>query len=344
MDLSTTYMGLKLKNPLVAAASPLSYELSCIKRLEDSGAAAVVLYSLFEEQICNEEWEHDHHTTQGSESFAEALTYFPRSGFFHTEPDKYLELIRRAKKSVDVPIIASLNGASHGGWVEYARRMEQAGADGLELNIYLIPTDPEVNGSELEREYMRILAATKSCVTIPVAVKLSPYFSSLPNFARKLDRVGADALVLFNRFYQPDFDLEQLEVVPKVFPSRPGSMLLSLRWIAILRGQIKASLAANGGIHSAEDIIKVVMAGADAAQLCAVLLQNGIEYLEHLIHDVTEWMELHEYRSIEQLKGSMSQQSVADPAAFERANYMKVLNSPLNLTRPGGGQWTSRPH
>ena len=256
MDLSTTYMGLKLKNPLVAAASPLSYELANLKRMEDAGAAAIVLFSLFEEQIESEQRELFYYMSQGTESFAESLTYFPEPESFNTGPEEYLELIRKAKESTSIPIIASLNGVSRGGWIDYARKMEQAGADALELNVYLLPTNPEVSGSEIESVYSNVLAAVKACVKIPVAMKLSPFFSSIPNMARKLDRMEADAFVLFNRFYQPDINLEKLEVEPMVTLSRPGSMLLSLRWIAILFGHVRASLAASGGIHTAEDVLK----------------------------------------------------------------------------------------
>jgi dihydroorotate dehydrogenase (fumarate) len=319
-------MGLKLKNPLVAAASPLSYELAGIKRLEDAGAAAVVLYSLFEEQIEGEQRELFYYMSQGTESFAEALTYFPEPDHFNAGPEEYLELIRKAKESVNVPIIASLNGVSRGGWIDYARKMEEAGADALELNVYLLPTNLDVSGSEIESVYTNILAAVKACVKIPVAMKLSPFFSSIPNMARKLDRMDADALVLFNRFYQPDLNLEKLEVEPKVNLSRPGSMLMSLRWIAILFGHIKASLAASGGIHTAEDVLKSIMAGADVTQMAAALLQNGPEHIGKVLKGMEAWMTEHEYKSLEEMKGSMSHKSVAEPAAFERANYMKALS------------------
>jgi len=327
MDLSTTYMGLNLKNPLVAAASPLSYELAGIKRLEDAGAAAVVMYSLFEEQICKEAKELFYYTTQGTESFAESLSYFPEPAHYNAGPEEYLELVRKAKESTGVPIIASLNGVSRGGWIEYARKIEQAGADALELNVYLVPTNMDVTGAELEAVYLNILAAVKACVKIPVAMKLSPFFSSIPNMARKLDKMNADALVLFNRFYQPDIDLETLEVQPKVQLSEPGTMLLPLRWVAILCGHVSASLAAGGGIHTAQDVLKTVMAGADVTQFCAALLRNGVGHLGVILKEMEAWMDEHEYDSIAQMKGSMSHKSVAQPAAFERANYMKALSS-----------------
>jgi dihydroorotate dehydrogenase (fumarate) len=326
MDLSTTYMGLKLKNPLVAAASPLSYELGNIKKLEDAGAAAVVLFSLFEEQIEQEQRELFYYMSQGTESFAEALTYFPEPDHFNAGPEEYLELIRKAKESTNIPIIASLNGVSRGGWIDYARKMEEAGADAIELNVYLLPTNLDVSGSEIESVYTNILAAVKAGVKIPVATKLSPFFSSIPNMARKLDRMEADALVLFNRFYQPDINLEKLEVEPSVTLSRPGTMLVSLRWIAILFGRIKASLAASGGVHTAQDVIKSVMAGADITQMAAALLQHGPEHLGKVLKEMEAWMTEHEYKSLEEMKGSMSHKSVAEPAAFERANYMKALS------------------
>lgn len=327
MDLTTTYMGLKLKSPLVAAASPLSYSLDSIKRLEDAGAAAVVMYSLFEEQINHEQQELFYYTTQGTDSFAEALNYFPPADDFNLGPEEYLELIRAAKQSVKIPVIASLNGVSRGGWIEYARKMEQAGADALELNVYMLPTNPEVTGAEIESVYLNILGAVKSVVKIPVAMKISQFFSSIPNMARKLDKMGVDGLVMFNRFYQPDLNLETLEVEPKVQLSTPGSMLLSLRWIAILCGRLKASLVASGGIHTTEDVIKTLMAGADITQMCAALLINGVEHLGKVEREMKAWLERHEYASVSDLKGSMSQKAVAEPAMFERANYMKALRS-----------------
>ena len=327
MDLTTNYMGLKLKNPLVAGASPLSYELSGIKKLEDAGAAAVVLYSLFEEQIQHEARELDYYTSQGTESFAESLSYFPEAEDYNLGPDQYLELIRKAKEATSIPVIASLNGVSGGGWVDFARKMQQAGADAIELNVYLLSTNSEVSGAQIETVYGDILKAVKGCVSIPVAMKLSPFFSSLPNMARKLDEAGANALVLFNRFYQPDINLDELTVEPKVRLSNPGDNLLPLRWIAILYGHVQASLAATGGNHTAEDVLKTLMAGADVAQLCAVLLKNGAGAIGKILDDMQSWMTEHEYDSIDMMKGSMSHKSVAEPGAFERANYMKALGS-----------------
>ncbi len=327
IDLTTTYMGLKLKNPLMPGASPLSGEISRIRQMEDSGAGAVVLHSLFEEQITHEQKELHHYIDQASDRSAEAESYFPEPDAFMLGPQEYLEHVRRAKETVSIPIIASLNGATKGGWIEFARQIEQAGADALELNIYNLPTDPAVPGAEVETGYLNVVAAVKSCVKIPVAVKLSPFFSSIPNFARQLDAVDADALVLFNRFYQPDINLEALEVEPRVRLSTPGMNLLPLRWIAILRGQVKASLAATTGIHTVEDVVKMLMAGADVTQLCSVLLQRGVRHVGSLAAGLQAWMELHEYASVEQMKGSMSHKHVADPSSFERANYMKALQS-----------------
>ncbi len=327
MDLSTTYMGLELKNPLVPAAGPLTANIDSIRELEDSGAAAVVLHSLFEEQITHEAEELAHLTTQGTESFAESLTYFPEAGDYRLGPDEYLEHIRKAKLAVDIPVIASLNGVTVGGWIDHAQKMEQAGADGLELNVYYIATDPTLHAPDVENRYVQILKAVKSHVKIPVAMKLSPFFSATAAMAKRLDEAGADALVLFNRFYQPDIDVDSLEVRPDLVLSTPYEMRLPLRWIAILCGHVKASLAATTGIASGRDVLKAVMAGADAAQVCSVLLRKGTRELGRMLHDIQTWMEEKEYESVRQMKGSMSQRACPDPAAFERANYMKTLNS-----------------
>jgi len=327
MDLSTTYMGLKLKNPLVPSASPLTAEVDSIARLAEHGAAAVVLHSLFEEQIRHEAAELEHLTTQGTESFAESLTYFPRMEEYRHGPEEYLELIEKAKRAVDIPVIASLNGVTVGGWIEYAKKIEQAGADGIELNVYYVATDPQQTGVQVETLYVNILKAVKAAVRIPVAIKLSPYFSSMAAMARRLDEAGADALVLFNRFYQPDINLECLEVVPDLVLSTPFELRLPLRWIAILHGHVRASLAATTGVSSARDVVKLLMVGADITQMCSVLLRKGARELATIRHDLEAWLEENEYSSIEQLKGSLSQRSCPDPAAFERANYMKTLNS-----------------
>lgn len=327
MDLTTTYMGLQLKNPLVPSASPLSKDLANIKRLEDAGASAVVMYSIFEEQIVHEQRELDHFLTQGTESFQEAISYFPDTAEYTLGPDEYLEHIRTAKEATSIPIIGSLNGVSAGGWLEYAKKIEQAGADGLELNVYYIPTSASYKAEEIENIYVEDLRRVKEAIKIPVAMKLSPYFSAMANMAKKLDDAGADALVLFNRFYQPDFDLEQLEVVPAVNLSTSSEGRLPLRWIAILYGHIKANMAATTGVHTHLDALKMLMAGADVAMMCSALLHHGPQHLGTVLADLQRWMEEKEYASVAQMKGSMSQRSVAEPAAFERANYMKALNS-----------------
>lgn len=327
MDLTTTYMGLKLKNPIVSAAGPYSHEISTIRQLEDAGAAAVVLHSLFEEQLTYDAAELDHYLTHGTESFAEATTYFPDAGEFKLGPDEYLEHISKAKKAVGVPVIASLNGISAGDWIDHARLMEEAGADALELNLYFIPTDTRLASEDVERLYIDVLKAVKRKVRIPVAMKLSAFFSAMGAMARRLDEAGANALVMFNRFYQPDIDLETLEVVPNLVLSTPHAMRLPLRWIAVMFGQVKASLAGASGIATGKDVLKMMMVGADVVQVCSVLLRKGIKELSVMLKDMKTWMEEKEYDSIEQMKGSMSQRSCREPAAFERANYMKTLQS-----------------
>jgi dihydroorotate dehydrogenase (fumarate) len=327
MDLTTTYMGLTLTSPLVASASPLSHTLDGMKRLEDNGAAAIVMFSLFEEQITHETAELNHYLQYGTESFAEALSYFPEAGEYHLGPDEYLGLIRKAKSTLGIPVIGSLNGITPGGWTAYARKMEEAGADALELNVYYIPTDPKLTSLDVEERYLEVLKTVRSSVKVPVAMKLSPFFSSMASMAHRLDVAGANGLVLFNRFYQPDIDLESLEVKPGVTLSSSPAMRLPLRWIAILHGRVKASLAATNGIHTAQDVLKMLMAGADVTMLCSELLKNGPQRLKEILADIDRWMLEHEYVSVGQMKGSMSQKSVADPAAFERANYMKALQS-----------------
>jgi dihydroorotate dehydrogenase (fumarate) len=327
LDLSTTYLGLKLQNPLVPSASPLSRSLDTMKRLEDHGAAAVVMYSLFEEQITNESNELDFFLTQGTESFAEAVTYFPDLGQYNVGPEGYLEQIRQAKAALEIPIVASLNGISTGGWIRYAKLMEEAGADALELNVYYIPTSLTMSGADVEKMYLDLVRDVKASVKIPVAVKIGHFFSSIPNFVKQLDEAGADGVVMFNRFYQPDLDLEALEVVPNLSLSSSYELKLRLRWAAILHGHIKADMALTGGVHTAEDAIKSMMVGAKAAQLASVLLHYGVHTLSDILVDMQRWLETHEYESIKQMQGSMSQQKVGNPAAFERANYMKVLQS-----------------
>lgn len=327
MNLTTTYLGLKLRTPLVAAASPLSEEIDNIKRMEDAGASAVVLHSLFEEQLRQDRAELAHHLEQGTESFAEALTYFPEPEEFCLGPEEYLHHVARAKKATRVPMIASLNCSSTGGWTKYARQIEQTGADALELNIYYIPTDCTLSAAKVEQTYLDILKAVKSEVKIPVAVKLSPFFSNFAYMAKRLDEAGADGLVLFNRFYQPDIDLETLEVKPNILLSTPMAMRLPLRWIAILYLRLNASLAATSGLHRATDVLKMLMAGADATMLCSVLIRHGIQQISVIERELVAWMEEHEYESVTQLKGSLSQKNCPDPATFERAQYMRAIST-----------------
>lgn len=327
MDLTTQYLGLKLRSPLVISASPLSEDVDNIKRMEDAGASAVVLYSLFEEQLRQDRLELNQNLLQGTESFAEALTYFPDPTEFHLGPEEYLKHVAAAKKAAHIPIIASLNGSSVGGWTDYAKQIQQAGADALELNIYYIPTDMDLDGEIVEDTYLNILKAVKAAVTIPVAVKLSPFFSNFANMAKRLDEAGANGLVLFNRFYQPDIELESLEVKPNILLSTPMAARLPLRWIAILYGRIKASLAATSGIHRGTDALKMLLAGADVTMLCSALLRHGIPQIALIERDLKAWLEEHDYESVQQLKGSLSQKNCAEPAAFERAQYMKALTS-----------------
>ena len=326
-DLSTSYLGLSLKNPLVVSPSPLCEDLGAIRKMEDAGASAVVLHSLFEEQLTLNSQDLDRFLTSGTESFAEALSYFPDMGQFKLGPEAYLEHIQKAKKAVKIPIIGSLNGVSTGGWVSYAKKIEQAGADALELNVYYIATDPDMSGPQVEQMYADLVRDVRGSLKIPIAVKLGPYFSSMASVARRLDQAGANGLVLFNRFYQPDFDLEKLEVTPNLNLSRSEELRLRLCWVAILSGRIKADMAITGGVHTAEDVIKSMMAGAKVAMMTSALLKNGVEYLKTVREGIAAWMEKHEYASIRQMQGSMSQKSVAEPAAFVRANYMKVLRS-----------------
>jgi dihydroorotate dehydrogenase (fumarate) len=327
MDISTDYLGLKLSSPIVPSAGPLSQDLNNIKMMEDSGAGAVVIYSIFEEQIEHEELEFFHHTTDNMDSHAEALSYLPSPSIFKTGPDEYLEHIRSAKKAVSIPVIASLNGKSLGGWIEYAKKIEQAGADALELNIYRLAADITKTGSEIEQSYIDIVKEVKKSINIPVAVKIGPFFSSIAWMAGQLDKAGANGLVLFNRFYQPDIDLEKLEVVPNVLLSTPVAMRLPLRWIAIIYDRIKADIAATSGIYNEQDVIKMIMAGATVTQMLSSLLKFGIKHISEVNTQLKNWMEVHEYDSLTQMRGSMSYKNVADPAQFERANYMKVLNS-----------------
>ena len=326
VDLSTKYLGLKLANPLVVSASPLSRDLGMVRRLEDCGAAAIVLHSLFEEQINVEGQCLDRFLSCGTHVSAEALSMFPDMTSYNIGPQGYLEHIRKAKAAIGIPVIASLNGVSAGGWTRYAREMQQAGADAIELNIYYLATDPGLSSASVEEMYCHLVSQIKATVSIPVAVKLAPYFSAMANMARQLDERGANALVLFNRFYQPDFDLEALEVVPSLVLSRSNQLRLRLHWAAILFGKIKADIAITGGVHTAEDAIKSMMAGARVAMMTSALLEPGPQHLRRVLEDMSEWLGRHEYESVRQMQGSMSQQSVRYPAAFERANYMKVLS------------------
>ena len=329
MDFSTTYLHKKLRSPLVVSANPLTERIENIKQMEDAGAGAVVLYSLFEEQLRQEAFALDHHMTQGTESFAEALTYFPQPLEYHTTADAYLEHIRKAKDAVDIPIIASLNGSTGSGWTTFAQKIEQAGADGLELNLYSIAANPNWAPEEIEQSYLATVRLVKNAIKIPVAVKLSPFFTNLAYFARQLDQVSVDALVLFNRFYQPDIDLETLGVYPHLVLSTSHDLRLPLRWIAMLHGRIKAELAATSGIHTGQDALKALMAGANVTMMASALIGHGIDHIQVVGREMRAWMEEHEYESVEQMRGSVSQLNCADPSEFERAQYMKALTTYL---------------
>ncbi len=326
-DLKTNYLSLTLKNPLVASASPLSEKVESVQQLEQAGVSAVVVYSLFEEQIIKESLELDHFLSRDTHSFAEALTHLPEVGKFTLTPDVYIEHIGKLKENVNIPVIGSLNGVSTGGWIEYARKIEAAGADALELNLYYLPIDPALSGSELEKAYITVVEDIRATITIPLAVKLSPFVTAMPNFAQKLADAGANGLVLFNRFYQPDFDVESLEVVPNLVLSDSKELLLPLRWIAILYKRVAMDFALTSGVHTTEDILKAMMAGAKVAMTASALLRNGISYAEQLLSGVESWMIENEYESIQQMQGSLSQEASGNEAAFERANYMKVLDS-----------------
>lgn len=327
MDLTTKYLGLELKNPILPSAGPLSSEVSNIKAMEDAGAAGVILYSLFEEQIEHESLELHHHTTAHNESFAEALNYFPEAADYKMGPEEYLEHIRKAKEAVEMPVIASLNGKSLGGWTDYAKKMQDAGADALELNIYLLASDINETGANVEQTYIDIVKAVKGAVTIPVSVKMGSSFSSIGNMAKKLEEAGADGLVMFNRFYQPDIDLENLEVVPNVLLSTPMAMRLPLRWIGLLYKRLNLDFSATSGIYSEKDVLKMVMAGAKTTQMLSCLLKFGIGHITDVLTKMKYWMEINEYESLDQMRGSMSYMNIEDPSRFERANYMKVLSS-----------------
>ncbi|MCA0454217.1 MAG: dihydroorotate dehydrogenase-like protein [Chloroflexi bacterium] len=327
MTLTTTYLDMTLRSPLVASASPLSENVGNIRQMEDAGAGAVVLFSLFEEQIRQEREALYHHLTFGTDTFAEALTHLPEPDTFHAGPDQYLELIQKAKAAVDMPVIASLNGSTLGGWTQFARKMQDAGADALELNVYYIPTDARLSGQQIEQTYIDILNAVKQSVTIPVAMKLSPYFSNMAAMAQQLDAAGVDALVLFNRFYQPDIELETLAVKPNVILSTSHDTRLPLTWIGILYKRIEADLAATSGVHSGEDAVKLLLAGANVTMMTSALLKHGIKHLSVVEQQLRAWMEKNEYESVAQLRGSVSQLHAEDPTAFERAQYMRALTT-----------------
>lgn len=327
MDLSTTYLGLSLPHPVMPGASPLSDDLGVAKRLEDAGAAAIVMHSLFEEQITREQLGHLISIEMHEDAFAEALSYFPRPEEYSLGPDRYLEHIRKLKAAVGIPVIASLNGTSAAGWLDYARLIEEAGADALELNTYYLSTNTWETAEQVERRTLDMLRAVKQSVKIPVAVKISPYFSSLAHFAKQLDDAGADGIVMFNRFYQPDIDVEELEVTSRLQLSHSPTLLLRLRWLAIISGKVRASLACSGGVHTEIDALKAVMAGAHAVQTVSALLTNGPEHLTSIINGLSQWLEEHEYDSLRQAHGSMSHERCPNPGAFERANYQKILQS-----------------
>ena len=327
VDLSTTYLGLQLKNPLVASASPLSKKIDSVRRLEDAGISAVVMYSLFEEQITHESLELDHFLNQGTYSNPEAQTHFPDMESYNIGPEKYLELIQKIKQAVSIPVIGSLNGISAGGWVDYAHKIQEAGADALELNMYDIPTDEMITAAELEKGYVELVKEVHAKIHIPLAVKLSPFFTSLPNMAKRLVDAGASSLVLFNRFIQPDLDIETLDVIPNLMLSTSDELRLPLRWVAILYVHVQADLALTGGVHTSKDALKAIMAGANVAMTASELIAHGPDCTGPILTGMQTWMEQYEYESIQQMRGSMSQKAVADPAAFERANYMKALKS-----------------
>lgn len=330
IDLSTTYLKMKLRTPLVVSAGPVSYDLDDMKRAEDSGASAIVLYSLFEEQLIAEKNELYMHLSEHSNSHAEALSYFPETSEFLVGPDEYLNTIRKAKKSLKIPIVASLNGISPGAWTDFSKKMEEAGADAIEMNIYDIPTEMDISSKEIEESYVQILSEVKKAVKIPVALKLSPYFTNLSYLAKRFDETGVDALVLFNRFYQPDFDLDNLEIKSNILLSTPQSLRLPLRWIALLFGKLKCDLAGTGGVHKATDALKLLMAGANVTMLNSVLLKEGIEMIQVIEKQMVQWMVEREYESVQQMVGSMSQKNSEHPHEYERAQYMKALHS-VNL-------------
>jgi dihydroorotate dehydrogenase (fumarate) len=318
---------LNLKNPLVVSASPLSKNIDKARKLEEAGASAIVMFSLFEEQIIHESLELDHYLTRGTDSFAEAMSYLPDGGMYSVGPEKYLNQVAGLKKALNIPVIGSLNGVSKGGWTKYAKQIQDAGADALELNIYYLPTDLDLSAQELENAQVELVAEVRAAISIPLAVKLSPFLTALPNFARRIVEAGANGLVLFNRFYQPDFDLNELKIVPSLDLSTSAELRLPLRWISILHGKINADFALTSGVHTANDVLKAMMAGAKVAMMASSLLHNSTQVIPSMLTDLEAWMKEREYASIKQMQGSMSQKSVKEPAAFERANYINVLSS-----------------
>jgi dihydroorotate dehydrogenase (fumarate) len=326
-DLSTTYLGLNLKNPLVVSASPFSKNIDKARKLEEAGVSAIVMHSLFEEQIIHESLELDHYLSRGTDSSAEAMSYFPDSDTYLVGPEKYLKQVAELKKALKIPVIGNLNGVSKGGWTNYAKQIQDAGADALELNLYYIPTDPDLTSQELENAQVELVAEVKSVIRIPLAVKLSPYITALPNFVHRIVKAGANGLVLFNRFYQPDFDLNELKIVPSLDLSTSTEVRLPLRWISILQGKINADFALTSGVHTANDVLKAMMSGAKVTMMASALLQGDEQTIPTLLTELENWMRQREYTSIIQMQGSMSQKAVKEPAAFERANYMNVLNS-----------------
>lgn len=328
MDLSTTYMGLKLSGPVASSASPLARDLDAVRKLEDAGASAITMYSLFEEQITHEAEELSHFLDIGKDRYAESLSDFPEEAYDHlrTGPEEYLEQLARVKKAVGVPVIGSLNGSTLGGWMDYARRIAEAGADALEVNLYFLATDPMTSSTKVEKLYLDVLKAVKKAVAIPVAMKLSPYFSSMAHMAAQLDRAGADSLVLFNRFYQPTIDADRLEVRPDLQLSTPADSRLPLRWVAILYGRVQASLALTSGVHDATGVVQGIAAGASLVNVCSAVLKDGPGKVAELLDGLRRWMDEHAYESVDQMRGILSQRSCPDPQAFERANYMRTLS------------------
>ena len=327
VDLKTTYLGLSLKNPLVASASALSKKTSYVRKMEDAGISAVVMYSLFEEQIMHDSLAFNYYMERGTDRFAESLDYFPDLERYNVGPDQYLEQIRKNKEAVDIPVIGSLNGVSNSGWIEYAQKMAEAGADALELNTYYIPTNMDLSAQQVEENYVELVRAVSESVEIPVAVKLSPFFTALPNLIKRLTDAGADGFVLFNRFIQPDLDIENMEVDTTLHLSTSAELLLPLRWMALLFGRIDADLALTSGVHTGVDLVKSVIAGANVAMVASEFVANGVARATDMLAEMENWMTAYEYSSVEQMRGSMSQKTVENPAAFERANYMKALQT-----------------